>query len=241
MNVMLEGVRLPLARFTLEIDATWSGRVTALFGASGSGKTSVLELIAGLRRPASGRIQIGGDIVTDVTQRVFAPPERRGVGYVPQEGALFPHLSVRQNLLYGHDRRKPGPAGLTFEHVTAVLEIDRMEDREVQTLSGGEQRRVTLARALLAGPRLLLLDEPLAGLDDPLRDRLLPYLKRARDEFAIPMIYVTHAPEEVIALCDDVLVLTDGRVEARGTPQALFAEGPPTYVRRTSDSSSRLK
>lgn len=237
MSVTLSAVRLPLAHFTLELDATLDRRVTALFGASGSGKTSLLEVIAGLRRPQAGRVEIGGEVVTDVAQRIFVRPERRGVGYVPQEGALFPHLSVRHNLLYGHDARKSVPAGLTVEHVTEVLEIAGLGGRRVQTLSGGEQRRVALARALLAGPRLLLLDEPLAGLDAPLRDRLVPYLKRVRDEFAIPMIYVTHAPEEVMALCDDVLVLSGGRVETRGAPADLFVTGPVTYVRKPAASS----
>lgn len=232
MNVTLSAVRLPLAHFTLEIDATLDRRVTALFGASGAGKTSLLEVIAGLRRPLAGRVQIGSDVVTDVAERIFVRPEKRGVGYVPQEGALFPHLSVRHNLLYGHDPRRAVPAGLTVEHVTEILEIAGLGERRVQTLSGGEQRRVALARALLAGPRLLLLDEPLAGLDAPLRDRLVPYLKRVRDEFAIPMIYVTHSPEEVMALGDDVLVLAGGRVETRGAPADLFVAGPVTYVRR---------
>jgi molybdate transport system ATP-binding protein len=226
MNVALQNLRLPLAHFTLEVDAVFTGRVSAIFGASGSGKTSLLEIIAGLRRPAAGAVRLDDTVLTDVAAHTFVRAEHRAVGYVPQEGALFPHLSARKNLLYGfHARRaRPAesPAGLTFEHVTEVLEIAALLDRPIDLLSGGEKQRVALGRALLAAPRLLLLDEPLAGLDAPLRERLLPYLARVRDEFAIPMLYVTHSPDEVMALCDDVLVLTQGRITARGRPAELF-------------------
>ncbi len=222
MSVQLQSLRLPLAHFALEVDATLAGRVTAIFGASGAGKTSLLEVIAGLRRPAAGAVRVDGTVLTDVATHTFVRPEHRAVGYVPQEGALFPHLSARKNLLYGFDARRPRPAGLTYEHVTEVLEIAALADRPIGLLSGGEKQRVALGRALLAAPRLLLLDEPLAGLDAPLRERLLPYLARVRDEFAIPMLYVTHSPDEVIALCDDVLVLTRGAVTGRGRPLELF-------------------
>ncbi|HVU25963.1 MAG TPA: ATP-binding cassette domain-containing protein, partial [Opitutus sp.] len=222
MNLTLEGLRLPLAHFTLEVDATLAGRVTAIFGASGAGKTSLLETIAGLRRPSAGAVRLDETPLTAVATHTFVAPEHRAIGYVPQEGALFPHLSARRNLLYGFDPRRPRPAPLAFDHVAAVLELSPLVDRATGTLSGGERQRVALGRALLAAPRLLLLDEPLAGLDAPLRDRLLPYLARVRDEFAIPMLYVTHSPDEVVALCDDVLVLTRGRVTARGRPMDLF-------------------
>lgn len=234
MSVELKNLRLPLAAFTLEVDAVLAGRVTAIFGASGAGKTSLLEIIAGLRRPATGAVRVDGATLTDVAEKIFVRPERRAVGYVPQEGALFPHLSVRENLEFGRARGgADGPAGLSFAHVTEVLEIAGLVERRVPTLSGGERQRVALGRALLAVPRLLLLDEPLAGLDAGLRDRLLPYLARVRDEFAIPMLYVTHAPDEVMELCDDVLVLAAGRVEQRGAPAEVFTAGAtPRYVRR---------
>ncbi|MEO7413044.1 MAG: ATP-binding cassette domain-containing protein [Opitutaceae bacterium] len=234
MSVELAAVRLPLPHFTLEINATLAGRVTAIFGASGAGKTSLLEIIAGLRRPSAGAVRVGGMLLTEVATRTFLPPERRAIGYVPQEGALFPHLSVRRNLLYGAGQEAGPTAGLSFEHVTEVLEIAGLADRAIGTLSGGERQRVALGRALLSAPRLLLLDEPLAGLDAPLRERLLPYLARVRDEFAIPMIYVTHSPDEVVALCDDALILTHGQVTARGKPMELFAvSSSPRYSLKT--------
>ncbi len=222
MKLTLHALQLPLAHYTLEIDAALSARVTAIFGPSGSGKTSLIELIAGLRRPRRGKIVFDDETLVDADARVFIPPQRRAIGYVPQDGALFPHLSVRRNLLYGFQPGQPRPAGLSLEHVAEVLEISPLLAREIETLSGGEKQRVALGRALLAAPRLLLLDEPLASLDAALKERLLPYLLRVRDEFAIPMIYVTHSPDEIVSLCDDVLIVRSGRIEKRGAPADLF-------------------
>ncbi|HET7535077.1 MAG TPA: ATP-binding cassette domain-containing protein [Candidatus Didemnitutus sp.] len=233
MSVELFGLQLPLARFTLKVDATLRGRVTAFFGASGAGKTALLEIIAGLRRPVAGVVRVDGVVLTDSVAKNFVPPEKRSIAYVPQEGALFPHLSVRQNLLYGCDLARPRPSGLNFEHVTEVLEIAPLIGRGVGALSGGEKQRVALGRALLAAPRLLLLDEPLAGLDAPLRERLLPYLARVRDEFAIPMIYVTHSPDEVMELCDEVLLIAEGRVGYHAKPAEVFV--PATSARYMLD------
>ena len=229
MSVELSGLRLPLAGFTLEVDAVLTGRVTAVFGASGAGKTSLLEIIAGLRRPAAGVVRVAGAVLTDAGTGQFVPVEHRAVGYVPQDGALFPHLSVRRNLVYGSHPEQPQPPGLTFGHVTEVLEIGTLTERAIGTLSGGEKQRVALGRALLANPRLLLLDEPLAGLGAPLRERLLPYFVRVRDEFAIPIIYVTHSPDEVMALCDDVLLLERGRVSYQGKPAGVFVPATATH------------
>ena len=232
MSVEISGLRLPLAHFTLELDAVLKAPMTAVFGASGAGKTSLLEVIAGLRRPVAGCIRIDGEVVTDA--RNFRPPEHRAIGYVPQDGALFPHLSVGANLRYGAKPAATRPAGLTFEHVTEVLEIAALADRAPGTLSAGEKQRVALGRALLAAPRLLLLDEPLAGLDLPLRERLLPYLLRVRDEFSLPMLYVTHSPDEVMALCSEVLVLERGRLVRHGPSTDLFAlSATPRYELRS--------
>lgn len=237
VTIELFDIRLPLAGFVLAVDTVLTGPVTAIFGASGAGKTSLLEVIAGLRRPSTGVVRIDGVTLTDVAAHRHVRPERRGIGYVPQEGALFPHLSVRENLAYGGASRRPRPAGLTFEHVVEVLEIDGLIERRIPTLSGGEMRRVALGRALLSAPQLLLLDEPLAGLDGPLRDRLLPYFHRVRDEFAIPMIYVTHAPDEVMALCDEVVILARGQVSQRGAPSDHFISTTAFRPRRQSEAA----
>ncbi len=232
--LQLAGVRLALAQFTLELDLSIHGRVTGIFGASGAGKTSLLELIAGLRRPASARIQLGERLLVDTPSRVFVRPEQRRIGCVPQDGALFPHLDVRRNLLYG--QRAGADSRLTLEAVTEVLEIGGLLGRRsVAELSGGERQRVALARALLSSPELLLLDEPLAALDAGLKERILPYLFRVRDEFALPMLLVTHAPGEVITLCDAAVVLDRGKVIAQGTPGELFEARPSTeYTLRSS-------
>ncbi len=237
-TLQLADVRLPLAAFFLEVNAALHGRVTALFGVSGSGKTTLLEIVAGLRRPARGRIALGERVLVDTAMGLWLPPERRRIGYVPQDGALFPHLSVRANVLYGQRRRGGGNGRQDFSLATVVetLDIGALLDRpSIGSLSGGERQRVALARALLAGPELLLLDEPLAGLDAALKARILPYLLRVRDEFAVPMLFVSHAPAEVMALCDEVLVLDRGRAVAQGAPGELFEPADtPTFVLKAS-------
>lgn len=223
MRLDLQEIRLPLAPFTLEVDATITAEVTALFGPSGSGKTSLLDLIAGLRRAPSARIVLDGRELTDTRSRREIPARDRRIGYVPQDGALFPHLSVRGNLLYGMKKDRPAEDPFTFEHVAEILEIGPFVDRGVGQLSGGEKQRVALARALLSSPRLLLLDEPLVGLDRPLRERVLVYLQRVRDELGVPIIYVTHQRDEVMTLCGEVLLLDGGRITGRGAPGEVLA------------------
>jgi molybdate transport system ATP-binding protein len=223
MKLLLRNIRLELASFPLELDVELEGEVIALFGASGSGKTSILDLIAGLRKAASAFIQFDSTILTDTQRNHSLPPSARGIGYVPQDGALFPHLPVRANLLYGSKR--PSETSLfSLEHVTQVLEIGHTLNGGVRTLSGGEKQRVALARALLSQPRLLLLDEPLASLDQALKAKSLALLQRIREEFRIPMLYVSHSAEEVAALCDTVMVLDRGQVIRCGTPKEIFTE-----------------
>ncbi len=222
MKLILRNVRLPLARFHLELSEELEGRVVVLFGPSGAGKTSLLDLIAGLRQPKSAFIQQDGEVLTDTEKNVCVPTRRRGIGYVPQDLALFPHLSVRQNLDYGRKAASRKQPELTFQRVMDVLDIGSLVERRVTELSGGERQRVALARALLASPRLLLLDEPLASLDARLKARIVPYLTRIRDEFRVPMLYVTHDRREALRLADAMMVLVDGRVVQRGTVTEVF-------------------
>lgn len=221
---MLLRCRIPLADFELDIDVLLDARVTSIFGPSGSGKTTLLDAIAGLRPIAEGEIEINGRILFSSARRIHRPPQQRHIGYVPQEGALFPHLSVEKNILFGAERRgrPPGSKALGIGHVLEVLEIGHLLARPVTRLSGGEAQRVALARAILSRPELLLLDEPLAALDIGLRERILPYLARVRDEFAIPMIYVTHNLTEVLTLAEWVLMIQKGRLVAQGVPKEIL-------------------
>jgi molybdate transport system ATP-binding protein len=210
VSVILRDIVLPLAEFALEVDVDLTSRTTALCGPSGAGKTSLLEVIAGLRRPQRGTIAVGDRVLFDSTKRMNLTPRLRGVGYVPQDDALFPHLSARANMLYGaQDASEIG-------HVEDVLEVSAFSSRSVKQLSGGERKRIALARALLSAPRILLLDEPLAGVHAELRDRVLEYLVRVRDEFSVPMIYVTHDIAEASAVCEEIVMIERGRIVQRG-------------------------
>jgi molybdate transport system ATP-binding protein len=204
-------VSLALPGFHLVIDAAFDSPVTGIWGPSGAGKTTILELIAGLRHPAAGRITFDGQVLSDVAAGWALAPRRRRIGYVPQDLALFPHLSVEANLAYG----RRFPAGLEPGPVVDLLEIRSLLSRRVPDLSGGEKQRVALGRALLAAPRLLLLDEPLASLDRALRAKILPALRRIRDELHIPIIYVSHEPFELEALCDEIICIENGLIVER--------------------------
>lgn len=235
MKLELRGVRWRAGDFTLEVDAEFSGRVTGLFGASGAGKSTVIEIIAGLRRPAAGRLMLDGAVLTDVAAGLHVPPERRRIGYVPQDGALFPHLSVDGNLRFAERRGGRGEAnGGAFAraHVCELLGIGGLLGRGVMGLSGGERQRVALARALVSAPRLLVLDEPLAALDAARKAAILPYLQRVRDEFDLPMFYVSHVPEEMLAVCDDMVVMSAGRVLQQGTVEGVFRRPASPEVAR---------
>lgn len=222
MKLELQGIRVPLSGFDLEVDAAVGGDVVALFGPSGAGKTSLLDAVAGLVRPRAGRIVLDGRVLVDVEARVSVPARARGIGYVPQDHALFPHLSVRRNVLFGMHAPAGGNGTFSLGHVAEVLEIDRLLERGIEKLSGGERQRVAVARAILSRPQLLLLDEPLTGLDEPLKEKTRGLLRRVRAEFRVPMLYVTHAAEEIMALCDCVVVLERGRVLRHGSPAEIF-------------------
>jgi len=198
--------------FTLQLQERLEAQVVVLFGPSGAGKTSVLEAVAGLRKPQCGVIKIGTTTLFDSDREVDLPPSRRDVGYVPQDLVLFPHLNVQRNILYGVG----SGSGQEIDQVVGLLELGDVLDRDIEGLSGGERQRVALARALMVSPAVLLLDEPLTALDADLRSRILPYLERIRDELATPMVYVSHDPSEIRAVADTVIVLTAGRAVRSG-------------------------
>lgn len=204
--------------FQLDAAFTTDHRITALFGPSGSGKSSVLSIIAGLRRPDEGVVRLGSRTLDDSTAGIHLAPERRRIGYVFQDHLLFPHLSVRRNLLYGARRRPKGMKEVDFDRVVRALELTDVLDRPPHTLSGGQRQRVALARALLCGSELLLLDEPLASVDEALKQRVLDYIDGVLHEWEIPTLYVTHNADEVKRLAQWVVVMNQGRVTAEGTP-----------------------
>src|SRR6267142_2493742 len=195
--------------------------VTALFGRSGAGKTSVVNAIAGILRPDRGRIAINGDAVFDSAGGIDVPTPKRRVGYVFQEGRLFPHLSVRQNLNYAGLFSRGMPAS-EFDRVVALLGLRDLLERRPGNLSGGEKQRVAIGRALLSSPRLLLLDEPLASLDPHRKNEVLQYIELMRDEIKIPIVYVSHAVEEVVRLADTVVLLSAGEVAAIGAAEEVL-------------------
>jgi len=207
-----------LGAFELRASFTSQGRLTAFFGRSGSGKTSLVNIIGGLVRPDRGRIAIDGATLVDTASGVFVPAHRRRVGYVFQEGRLFPHLTVRQNLLFGRWFRPRRERTVDLETVLDLLGIGHLLERRPGALSGGEKQRVAIGRALLASPRLLLMDEPLAALDEARKDEILPFIERLRDEANIPIIYVSHSLAEVSRLATMIVVLRDGRIAAAGSP-----------------------
>jgi molybdate transport system ATP-binding protein len=206
------------ARGTFRLAATFAAQagVTALFGRSGSGKSTLVDIVAGLIRPDRGRIVIDGTTLVDSDRRIFVPRHRRRVGYVFQDSRLFPHLSVRQNLLYGRwfSRGEGGVAG-DFDSIVELLGIAALIERKPDSLSGGEKQRVAIGRALLAHPRLLLMDEPLASLDEQRRAEILPYIERLRD-IGVPILYVSHSVVEVARLATTVVILSEGTVTAVG-------------------------
>jgi molybdate transport system ATP-binding protein len=203
--------------FTLDAGFKSSGRFTALFGHSGSGKTTLLNVVAGLIRPQRGRVVINGTVLTDTAAGIFLPPHARRLGTVFQEGRLFPHLTVRQNLLFGAWFAKTPGREEALKRTAGLLGIEHLLARYPAKLSGGEQQRVAIGRALLASPALLLMDEPLASLDEPRKQEIMPYLERLRDEARIPVIYVSHSVAEVARLSDSLIILEAGKARAAGS------------------------
>lgn len=200
--------------FELRARADLDSRVTGICGPSGCGKSTLLSLVAGLLRPDRGRLVLDGDVLVDTFTGVFVPAWQRHCALVFQDGQLFPHLTTRQNLLYGYSRRRPPERRFELSEVVDLLEIGTLLDRRPAQLSGGERQRVALGRVLLYSPRVLLLDEPLASLDERLKQQILPFLSRVRDETGIPMLYVSHVNTEVDFLADRTLRMEAGRLLA---------------------------
>ena len=212
-------VRKRLGETALDIRFAGIGGVTALFGRSGAGKTSTVQMIAGLMKPDSGRIAIGARVLFDGDKGLDTPAPQRRVGVVFQEGRLFPHLTVRRNLLYAKAARGNG----RFDGVIGMLGLETLLERKPATLSGGEQQRVAIGRALLSDPEILLMDEPLASLDAARKAEILPYIERMRDEAGLPIVYVSHQIEEVARLADRIVLLSEGSVAATGSVDEIFS------------------
>jgi len=243
----------------LEFDAvkTWPGfrldarvsigetGITALYGPSGSGKTTLVNILAGMEIPDRGQVALAGSTVFDSEAGINVPPERRRIGYVFQDGRLFPHLSVRANLLYG----KPRSGGLSLERVVSLLDIAPLLDRRPQALSGGEKQRVAIGRALLADPALLLMDEPLASLDARRKAEILPFIRTLQHETGIPVVYVSHIMEEIVEIADALVLLDRGAVIASGPVEDLLSRldlreqtgrhGPGAAIQVTVQSHDR--
>ena len=209
-----------LGEFSLEAAFESQGRVTGLFGASGAGKSSLINIIAGLLQPDRGIVTLDDEVLDDTTNGIHVPPHKRRIGYVFQDARLFPHLDVRQNLDYGRRMNKLAQDPAQQKRVMDLLDIGHLLDRRPGKLSGGERQRVALGRALLSKPRLLLLDEPLGSLDEGRKVEILPYLVRLRDE-GIPMVYVSHDAAELRQLATQIVMLKQGRVTALGGVKVL--------------------
>ena len=205
-----------LGDFALGARSRSAGGITAVFGPSGAGKTTLVNAIAGLIAPDRGRIAIDGTVLFDSERRINLPPHRREIGYIFQEGRLFPHFSVSRNLDYGRRMRGLPEDAKQLERIVSLLDIGHLLERRPGKLSGGERQRVAIGRALLTRPRLLLLDEPLASLDAARKREILPYLERMRDEFGVPMVYVSHQAAELRRIATAVVRLEAGRVAAAG-------------------------
>ena len=211
-------VKHQLGDLSVDVAFQTKARLTALFGKSGSGKTSIINMIAGLVRPDQGRIVVDDRVFFDSEMRVNVPTHKRHIGYVFQEGLLFPHFTVEQNLNYG---RRFNSQKATAVEVVSLLGLETLLKRKPINLSGGEKQRVAIGRALTSNPQLLLMDEPMASLDEERKAEILPYIETLRDELQIPIIYISHSVEEVTRLAGDVVHIEKGNVIAQGSPQSL--------------------
>jgi molybdate transport system ATP-binding protein len=237
MNIHIE-VTSKHGEFDLDVAIATDARVLALFGPSGSGKTMLLDIVAGMDRKAAGRVVIDGATLQDTARGLFLAPHRRAVGYVFQEGRLFPHLDVRRNLLYGAWMRRSERPLATLAEIVDLLELGHLLSRGVAALSGGERQRVAIGRALLSAPRILLLDEPLSALDDARKAETLPYIERLCHRFALPILYVSHSRDEVARIASETVFIDRGRIV--DTP-ARARDGPNDHIDAPRDFSANQK
>jgi molybdate transport system ATP-binding protein len=237
-------VRITKLQGAFAVDASFAVQetgVTALFGSSGAGKTSIINMVAGLIRPHQGHIIFDGQVLFDSNRGIHVPPEKRHFGYIFQDGRLFPHLSVTSNLKYGMKLVTARNRYVSFDQVVEVLGIKHLLTRSPATLSGGEKQRVAIGRALLASPRLLLMDEPLASLDGPRKSELLPFIARLPQEFSIPILYVTHAVDEIVQLADTMVLLDEGRVIATGNVKEVMCRLDVQYLTKPLEANEILR
>ena len=207
-------IRHALGDFIIDVSLSMKGPASALFGASGAGKTTILNAIAGLVKPAEGRIVFNGEVWCDTGKNIFVPAHLRRIGYVFQEGRLFPHMSVRKNLLYGWKNTSGATLDIKFDEIVELLGIRQLLERKPAALSGGETQRAAIARALLSQPQLLLMDEPLASLDEKRKLEVLPYIEKLRDRFALPIMYVSHSRSEAERIANEFFVIDGGKIIA---------------------------
>lgn len=220
-----------LGDFTIDVNIEAGPGITTLFGKSGAGKSTIIAMLAGLIKPDGGTIRIGGETLFDSSQGINVPAEQRKVGYVFQDARLFPHMSVERNLRYGINRLPSVKHRETFDRVVALLGLEDILNRRPGNLSGGEKQRIAIGRALLSNPRILLMDEPLASLDAARKSEILPYIERLSADFDLPVIYVSHAVEEVVRLSDTLVLISQGRVAAQGNVEDIMGRidlGPLT-------------
>ncbi len=224
MNILTAQLDVTFPHFRLQADITLPGQgVTAIFGPSGCGKTTLLRCLAGLEHSSTGRVQFENEVWQDKQHKTFTPPHQRSVGYVFQDPRLFPHLSVESNLRYGLTRTPAAKRYISWNQVIDLLDLQPLLHRRTHRLSGGEQRRVAIGRAVLASPRLLLMDEPLVGLDTQRKREIIPLIQQLRDELHIPIIYVTHAISEALQLATTLVLMEGGKTVASGTLSEIFS------------------
>jgi molybdate transport system ATP-binding protein len=234
MKLIINDLSYAADKLLMQINLQLDGRIAGIFGTSGAGKTTLLELIAGFRKPQQGKIQFDDRLLMNVSRGIFLPAFQRNIGYVPQDLALFPHLSVKGNLRYGLNRLK-GNENLSFDELVKILGLESLLNRNIDLLSGGEKQRVAFARAVLASPDLLLMDEPLSNLNEELKTKVRELILWIRDELHIPIIYVSHDADDIVSLCDTVTILKEGKNVLSGKPADLFEQDSSTHFQAKDD------